>query len=71
MPAQHLVGDVDAASRQLKEFDGAVVGRQVKEFREEDVMEDLSYHTQEFLEPHGPDMWRQVIGRYTSPVDNI
>lgn len=32
--------------------------RQVKEFREEEVMEDLSYHSQGFLEPHEPDMWR-------------
>jgi len=54
---QQLLGEVDAASRQGKEYEGAA-SRQVKEFREEEVMEDLSYHTQEFLEPHGPDMWR-------------
>ena len=41
----------------MKEYEGAA-GRQVKEFREEEVMEDLSYHTQEFLEPQGPEMWR-------------
>jgi len=54
---QQLLGEVDAASRHGKEYEGAA-SRQVKEFREEEVMEDLSYHTQEFLEPHGPDMWR-------------
>ena len=54
---QQLLGEADTASRQVKEYEGAA-GRQVKEFREEEVMEDLSYHTQEFLEPHGPEMWR-------------
>jgi len=54
---QLLLGEADAASRQVKEYEGAT-SRQVKEFREEEVMEDLSYHTQEFLEPHGPEMWR-------------
>ena len=59
MPVQKqlLLGEADAASRQVKEYEGAT-SRQVKEFREEEVMEDLSYHTQEFLEPHGPEMWR-------------
>ena len=61
MPVQQqLLGEVDAASRHVKEHEGAA-SRQVKEFREEEVMEDLSYHTQEFLEPHGPDMWRQAL----------
>ena len=48
-----------ATSRQqVKEYEGATSRQVVKEFREEEVMEDLSYHTQEFLEPHGPEMWR-------------
>ena len=45
----------------MLEFVASYRYRQLKEFREEEVMEDLnSYHTHDFLEPHGPEMWRQV-----------
>jgi len=70
IPESLLMGEADATSRQqvkeyegatsrqVKEYEGETSRQVVKEFREEEVMEDLSYHTQEFLEPHGPEMWR-------------
>ena len=71
MPVQKqlLLGEADAASRQVKEYEGAT-SRQVKEFREEEVMEDLSYHTQEFLEPQGPEMWRRVLCEIFTQYDD-
>ena len=43
----------------------------MKEFREEEVMEDLSYHSQGFLEPNGQEMWRQDLCEFLTKKGKI